>query len=293
MFRILCCSLYMLLVGLPSAQALAPPATPNMVSIVTTIPMLHKTLSQSLLKGAEASVSLLPSADTDPHSFTYSPQIVQLLLGSDMLIVFDEKLLETNLQKLLKQYKGKIIRITDLDAAILPSAANPDTPDPHFWLSPAMMRQVLLSLGLELSMEYPQLRTPIEKQRTAIDAEFALLHSSLLRLPAFAAIPYHDAYGYVTHALRVDTPPVIAKSHHLPISAHQLQVIADYASTHAVGCILSEPQSSDTQLRAFAKAHGLLLQPFDPFGARAESYDAFISDLVKRLNACFTHANPQ
>lgn len=290
MVRVIFCCLYMFTALMPSAQARSIEQT---VEVVTTLPLMQRLLSDHVLQGANARVSLLPSSSDDPHSFSYSPRQIELLLGSDVLVVFDEQILETGLQKLLNQYRGNIIRITDLDAAILPSQVNAATPDPHFWLSPATTRQVMLSLGQALSIEFPTLTQAIASNRTALDAEFAMLQTNLTSLKGFAAIPYHDAYQYVTNALRADAPPVIAKSHHLPVSVRQFEVVSKYVAADKIGCILNEPQSNSAQLKAFAREHNLLLQPFDPSGAKAQSYNAFIQELIEKLSACYAHANRQ
>ncbi len=183
---------------------------PDRPVVVVTTEVLGSVVSS--LVGDAADVTTLMSGGADPHSWQPSARDSQALFEAD-LIVANGLDLEEGLVGVLEQaaadgvpvfYATDHITVRDTDPAFAEheegeAGQQAESGDPHFWLDPLAMRDVVLALGQVLSQEGIDIGDRAETfadELTALDAELA---ASLATIPDEdrRLVSGHGALGYL------------------------------------------------------------------------------------------------
>ncbi len=209
------------LVALATALSFAAPTAaaddPARVSVVATTEVLGSVVSQ--LAGDVSDITVLMSAGVDPHSWQPSARDSQAVFGAD-LIVANGLDLEEGLVSVLEQAEADGVTVFhatdhvalrgsagaeaggDSATTIDGAEATPDLDhaagDPHFWLDPLAMRDVVLALdpvlaaaGVELGDRTAALVADLEALDAELTATLAVVPQDQRRL-----VTGHGALGY-------------------------------------------------------------------------------------------------
>jgi len=158
-------------------------------SVVVTTEVLGSLVSE--LVGDAAAVTVLMGAGADPHTWQPSARDTELLFGAD-LVVANGLGLEEGLAGVLAQAEAEGVPVFHAADHVAPSVPGTETPaetpaatsedhahaegDPHIWLDPLAMRDVVLTLGPALAgvgVEVGDRATRLADELSALDAEVA------------------------------------------------------------------------------------------------------------------------
>jgi zinc/manganese transport system substrate-binding protein len=197
----------LLLGATPTMAAESPEGRP---SVVVTTEVLGSVVTD--LVGDTADVQTLMSGGADPHSWQPSARDSEAIFGAD-LIVANGLDLEEGLLNVLEQAEAEGVELfhatdhVDLRAsaggAAEPDSAHDDGPgDPHFWLDPLAMRDVVLALGPVLIEAGADLGDRADAEAAAIEALDADLREQLSSIPdeQRRLVTGHGALGYFADA---------------------------------------------------------------------------------------------
>ncbi len=198
----------LLLLG--AAPTVAAEPSEGRPSVVVTTEVLGSVVTD--LVGDTADVQTLMSGGADPHSWQPSARDSEAIFGAD-LIVANGLDLEEGLLNVLEQAEAEGVELfhatdhVDLRAsaggAAEPDSNHDDGPgDPHFWLDPLAMRDVVLALGPVLIEAGADLGDRADAEAAAIEALDADLREQLSSIPdeQRRLVTGHGALGYFADA---------------------------------------------------------------------------------------------
>ena len=195
----------------PSALAAQEPSNEQPTIVVTT-EVLGSIVRD--LAADEADVTVLMTAGADPHSWQPSARDSQALFEADV-IVANGLDLEEGLIDLLGQAETEgvpVFRATDHVAIRMPSSQDHEeeaddedqvdqehaSGDPHFWLDPLAMRDVVLALGAAMA----EASIDVADRASRMAAELETLYDELATMLEVVPIERrqlvtgHEALGY-------------------------------------------------------------------------------------------------
>jgi zinc transport system substrate-binding protein len=152
-------------------------------------------------------------------------------------------------------------------------AGESETGDPHVWLDPVLVRDVLLpKISAFLEAIAPGRSGDIGRREAAwadtltrLDAE---VRATLARAPRRAFVSTHDAWGYFAARYGLDPlGSIYASPGHEP-SARGLAQLVEVARKAGVRVVLAEPQLAETAGRALAAELRARVLVADPLGGR-------------------------
>jgi len=198
----------LLLLGAAPTMAAEPPG--GRPSVVVTTEVLGSVVTD--LVGDTADVQTLMSGGADPHSWQPSARDSEAIFGAD-LIVANGLDLEEGLLNVLDQAEAEGVELfhatdhVDLRASASgeadPDPDHDDGPgDPHFWLDPLAMRDVVLALGPVLIEAGADLGDRADAEAAAIEVLDAELREQLSSIPdeQRRLVTGHGALGYFADA---------------------------------------------------------------------------------------------
>ena len=195
----------------PSALAAQEPSNEQPTIVVTT-EVLGSIVRD--LAADEADVTVLMTAGADPHSWQPSARDSQALFEADV-IVANGLDLEEGLIDLLGQAETEgvpVFRATDHVAIRMPSSQDHEegaddedqadhehaSGDPHFWLDPLAMRDVVLALGAamaEAGIDVADRASRMAAELETLDDELATM-LEVVPIERRQLVTGHEALGY-------------------------------------------------------------------------------------------------
>ena len=183
-----------------------PSASPARPAVVVTYPVLGAVVAD--LVGDRATVTVLMGNGVDPHDWSPSAKDIEKV-GNARLVIANGLDLEQGLTKPLAEAEKRgvsVFRATDhltvrtVDGA--PAAPGGDEhvggADPHFWVDPESMRQVVVALGPALQaagIDVGDRAADLERRLAELDAEvratLAIVPEAHRRL-----VTGHESMGY-------------------------------------------------------------------------------------------------
>ncbi|PZP85092.1 MAG: hypothetical protein DI582_06910 [Azospirillum brasilense] len=314
-----CCCVILLLVGAPQAAS-ASSAIPSVV--VTTEPL--KPLVDALLKGITESTSLTRPGQ-DAHVMSLSPSQMRALDKAD-LIILPDRAMNPVVSQLLDKHgqSANALVLTELDVAEplpyptgepwLGEKTKPSTNDaaldPHLWMDPLRMAQVMPVIAETLAEVSPQNAALIRSNAQALEAHLrTVVHPNLQRMLAPAIkekrfgtkpfIPYvtaHRAYQYFFARYGLKDYGALHERPEEFLGARSSRDLLKRAGEVEIGCLLAE-QDSITTTRV-AQASGAKLVHISPEFSTARTnadpaaawvsndYDALLHDTALQFADC-------
>ena len=258
--------LALMVLGPPRATSGPPPEAGD--GVVASVPPLAWPLG-ALAPGR--SVTLLTPVGASPHGATLSPAQAGALADAGVVLLIGwgkdaaaERVLANN-----PRTGRTVIRLEDIVAARedLAGVAN----DPHAWLDPTVMRDVIVRLAEALDAG----RAPIDRARAgvlrdaalgaagAIDAEY---RAGLAGLERRAIIADHAAYGYLAARYGLTMDAAIHAVEGVEPSPGDIRRVAEAVDRAGARAIFVEPQFPRDAARRIAERAGVELVEIDPLG---------------------------
>ncbi len=229
---------------------------------------LHPLLSDMarVIGGDEVKVVDLFPANGSLHAFEPSTRELSMAMGSKLLLAMGKNV-EPYLADLRENMPGStkfVVLGEDIPDVMLPGT---QTPDPHWWNSPANMKRASRSLLAELSAAAPEHAADFAKRQRAYASdmdELLLLGRILLgRLPQErrVLVTEHAAMCHFCEAFRL-TPLAIqgVAAESQGDAASLARLVADLRAKN-VSCLFSEYNGSPRHVRVIAAQLGASFMP--------------------------------
>jgi zinc transport system substrate-binding protein len=310
------CALFALIIGITQASLLAPAsAGPLYPNVMVTTEVL-KPLVDEVLSGITQSTSLLAS-NQNPHTSELRPSQIKALRQADVIIAPDANA-SPGLKSALNDAKkrGKIILyLTALENAealgyrafnpwLHTHAHHPKTTDPHLWLDPLRMANVMPDIAAAIASYSPEYETQLQR-----NAANSARHLRAVTFPAvrdyltsetpdpsrIAYISTHDAYHYFE--TRFDLPSS-GFFYQLPeeyTGARTTAELLKKAKKTSARCVIADTQSRNVNTLASAlHADVIVLSPerlpepaaVPPASWYANNYDRLLMAIAHQFSRC-------
>jgi len=282
---------------LPAAAQSPAHATPD---IVVTTPILGAVVGD--LVGDAATVTVLMGNGVDPHDWSPSAQDVEAVSRAG-LVVANGLGLEAGLDDALAEAAAggvPVFEATDhiviraIDDAIDPGA--PATPeahgrgalDPHFWVDPLSMRDVVIALapvvtglGVDVTARAADLVARLE----TLDAEVRTI-LDVVPPEHRQLVTGHESMGYFAarYGFTLVGAVIPGLSSQGEVSASQLSAIAGLIRDHGVPVIFTEVGTPQAVVDAIASETGVRVVELASHTLPADgSYFSFIRDIANAI----------
>lgn len=305
--------------GAPQVAS-ASSTLPNVV--VTTEPL--KPLVDALLKGITESTSLTRPGQ-DAHVMSLSPSQMRALEKAD-LIILPDRAMNPVISQLLDKHgqSAKALVLTELDVAeplsyptSQPWLGEKTTPteadqpmDPHVWMDPLRMAQIMPVIAETLAEQSPQNATLIQSNaqrleahlREVVDPNLQRILEPTVKDKRFGTkpfIPYvtaHRAYQYFFARYGLKDYGALHERPEEFLGARSSRDLLKRAGEVEIGCLLAEQdsitttrvaQASGAKLVYISPEYSTVRPNADPAAAWvSNSYDALLYDTAQQLAAC-------
>ncbi len=277
--------------------------------VVATIAPLHS-IASYLLKGVDTP-ELIISKQLSPHNFQLKPSQRQAIAEADLVLWVGE-MLERPIEKLLKDKKGQVIGLHELEGKI--NIRNFDESghdhhdhddhhghdhsgmDPHFWLSPSNMVIYADVIAQPMYQIYPdhveQISTNLKELTGRLSTLQAELKSALSELQDKPYLVFHDAYGYFEDEYQLNNVGALTVNPERGIGAKKLLETKKQIEQTQTQCLFSEPQFENKIVKKISAVSGVNTGQLDPIGvsfdAGSELYIELITGLKNALVDCLS-----
>lgn len=267
-----------LMLVLPGKQPAAPTAT---VKVATTIFPLYDIARN--VAGPAVEVVLLVPPGASPHTFEPRPSDMTKLRGAAAVYAIGRGLDDWTAS--LATANGVPMVVVDAGIVIRESAEsgqktgeaesdrNPDSEDPHYWLSAANGKKIATTVAADLTARFPidaaLFQANLQRYFGELDAADAAIRERLAGLANRDLVTLHDAWYYFAAAYGLNVVGSFEPSAgREPTPQYLTDLQAAIRAAHAQ-TLYSEPQLATASIEPFIRDNGLRLATLDPVGGVA------------------------
>lgn len=278
-------------------------------NVLVTTPVLQPILAE-LMAGLGKAESLANNAQ-DPHQTGYTPDQFKRLNEAEVVIALDKKV-APGLNKILAQRAEKgalVIYLTDLESveALPYRTYNPflsvhknnkksRTIDPHFWLDPLRVANMLPELAAEIATYWPESKASLNHNANRLALRLrGEVHPAIMNIFAAAqqrhsdsskAVPvmtYHDAYQYFQKRYGLEGGYITQHPEEY-LGAKTMQDLLQQANATHVRCLLSETENHHaTRIAELTQASIVTLNPERPYANTEVTYTPWTKNGYDRM----------
>jgi ABC-type Zn uptake system ZnuABC Zn-binding protein ZnuA len=287
-----------LLVAATATRADAPP-----IPVVATIEPLGMLLRE--LGGARLVVTVLVPSGASPHTFEPQPSDLAKLAGASLLVEvggsFDAWVARLRSAASSRTPVFTILALPGLELLDteqaqhgLRSSGGATASDPHVWLDPIRVRDILApalserlaALDASARPTYaPRLET-FQNQLTELDREIR----TQLAGPRRSYVAFHPAWRYFAARYELDEIGVVERWAGEGPTPRELASLVTAAERARIPAILIEPQLEGRVARTLAREFGATVVLVDPNGDPADPERARYPDLMRWNARAFANA---
>lgn len=223
----------------------------------------------SELLGPDFEVKTLIPPNASPHS--YSPRPKELAeLHEAAFALSNGYGLETGLDQAFEALGEKHLRVSEL----LGEEAVGAEANPHVWLSPILMQNLVLELYPRLQELFPDYHDVIANNAVDLGATLTALDSRINsereRLENTPLITFHDSFHHFSKLYEInDLGSVQSSPGHEP-NPGDLARLGTLIKEHSVTAVCVEPQMDKKSAQVLARDFDLDLVELDPLGTSLE-----------------------
>jgi len=256
------------------AQA-APP------KVVTDIAPVHSLVA--MVMGDIASPKLLLKGNTDPHSAALRPSQARALQEADLVIWIGPEMtpwLERAVTalpaaarelQLLHQSETHELEMRESDGHGHDTHGHDDhTPDPHAWLDPVNAQAWVHVIAGALSEADPENAPHYRANANTAAMDLGALERridakmAIIRTTPFVVL--HDAFQYFEARFSLTMAAALSPSDASRVGPASIKAFQNEAKEAGVACMLTEPGTAQSRIRALSKSTGLDVVEIDPLG---------------------------
>lgn len=313
-FRALAAALAVGSLALTACGAQSPgDGDPNALQVAAAFyPLAH---AAELAGGDEVSVSNLTTPGTEAHDLELSPKQIVTLTEADVVVYLagfqpavDESVAQSGASHVIEV--SEFARLEEHAAHDEEGHEGHDHDeegheghdhgelDPHFWLDPTRLAEVVEAISAELAEVAPEASDRFAANATAatealavLDEEFTEGLAECERSEIFVA---HAAFGYLTERYGLEQVAVVGLTPHAEPSPARIAEVQELAREHGATTIFFESRASDAVAEAIAGDLGLRTAVLDPLetlddASAGEDYSAVMRAnlaAIRDANAC-------
>jgi len=275
--------------GAPSGGGAAQ--APGAPSVVVTYPVLGAVVAD--LVGDRATVTVLMPNGVDPHDWSPSAKDIERVEKAD-LVVANGLGLESGLDKALAEAEKRgvaVFRATDHVTLRQPSpgeAPGEAAADPHFWVDPLAMRDVVLALapalaavGVDVADRAPALATRLTELDAATRATLSVVPEARRLL-----VTGHESMGYFAdrYGFRLVGTVVPGLTSQGEVAAGQLADLRAAIEAAGVKVIFTEIGTPSSVVEAIGKETGAAVVQLPSHTLPADgTYASFIGQIATAI----------
>ena len=125
--------------------------------------------------------------------------------------------------------------------------------DPHIWLDPESIQQVVRMISKRLSARNPAYEKQYSKNAQLLNQEISLLHSqtrkSFEKMKNKPFLVYHDAFQYFENSYQLNGLGAVAAEPSSPLTIKHIYRLKKLIKAESVKCIFAEPEVNVKKLR--------------------------------------------
>lgn len=267
----------------------------NKISVVTSIYPIEFLVDQ--IAKSQVHLSNLVPAAAEPHDYELTPQDVNTIATSDVLIV--NGVIEPWLANVQQNLEGSNVQITNLSdqMSLLDTAGEEGSgsgKDPHIWLDPVLMSQMADLVRNALIAADPSHSTVYEANAQTLKQKLSQLDSDyktgLSKCEQKSFVTSHAAFAYLAQRYDLTQVSISGLNPDEEPSAQKLKEIVDFARTNKVNVIFFEslvsPDLSET-IASEVGAQTLVLNPLEGLTqtqqAAGEDYISVMEENLQNL----------
>lgn len=213
--------------------------------------------------GNKVDVFTVTKTGTEPHDYEPTAQDIVRITESRILLLNGAR---------LEPWKDNILRIANKETTtvVIMSEWMEETNDPHFWLSPKLMKTMAEKVSKAMqeadtknASYYSENESALQEKLTALDKDFTEGFSSCGKRDIVTS---HDAFGYLARAYGLRQIPIAGLSPDAEPSPKTLADISVFVRKNGIQYIFFESLTSPKLSETLAKETGaktLVLNPLE------------------------------
>jgi zinc transport system substrate-binding protein len=233
------------------------------ISVVTSFYPIEFLVDQ--IAKSQVHLSNLVPAAAEPHDYELTPQDVNTIATSDVLIV--NGVIEPWFVNVQQNLEGSKVEITNLSDQL---SLFDTGKDPHVWLDPVLMSQMadivrnaLIAADPSHATVYESNALVLKQKLTALDSDYK---KGLTKCEQRSFVTSHAAFAYLAQRYALTQVSISGLNPDEEPSAQKLKELVDFARTNKVTVIFFEslvsPDLSET-IASEVGAQTLVLNPLE------------------------------
>lgn len=159
--------------------------------------------------------------------------------------------------------------------------------DPHFWLDPQRLSQVVPQVVAILSKADPKHSDTFKKNGKALQDKLAVLdkeyRAGLTKCATPTAVTAHEAYGYLADRYGFEQVGVKGVDPEAETSLTRLQEVANIAKAKKVNVLFSESALGDKDTKTLAEQLGIKSEVLDPLEIQVDKNRDYLQVMQDNL----------
>lgn len=273
----------------------------SQVRVLASFYPLYEAVSR--VGGDRVAASNLVTAGSEPHDLELSPREIDRLREAS-LVVYVGAGFQPGIERALKTVESPDLRTLDVASGMKLLEGQEDEhadeheaeaegeghpQDPHVWLDPVLMREIVGKVRDELVRIDPDGRRVYEANAQAYQGELEALYREfkrgLERCRRKEMVTSHAAFGYLTERYGLEQLPISGISPEAEPSPRRLQEIVRFAREHDVEVIyfetLVDPRVAET-IASEVGARTMVLNPIEGLTPEEQSEGKDYLDLMRQ-----------
>jgi zinc transport system substrate-binding protein len=247
--------------------------------------------------GDRVEVDDLTPAGAEPHDLELTPKQIDELLDADLVLDLGRNF-QPAVEKAAEQRDGPTIKLLD----VLPietggkrvSEGDPDALDPHVWLDPVLMSDIVTQVQRALAKADPSGRATYRRNADAFRAQLVALDqrfsNGLADCDRTLIVTSHEAFGYLARRYHLKQEGVAGLSPDAEPDPKRLADLTDLAKREGVTVIFTEALVSPRIADTLAREAGVRTEVLDPLEGlttakqkRGATYTSVMDDNLAKL----------
>jgi zinc transport system substrate-binding protein len=283
------------LAAIPLAPAaLATAGTKKQQIVASFYPLAY---AAERVGGDRVQVANLTPAGAEPHDLELTPKQIDQLLDADLVLDLGRNF-QPAVEKAAEQRDGPTVKLLD----VLPiktggKKVNEDDPealDPHVWLDPVLMGDIVTQVQRALTKADPSGRATYKSNADAFRAQLGALDTryadGLANCKRTLIVTAHEAFGYLARRYGLEQQGVAGLSPDAEPDPKRLADLTDLVKRDGVTVIFTEelvsPRIADTLARE-AGVRTAVLDPLEGLTAakqkRGATYTSVMDENLAKL----------
>jgi zinc transport system substrate-binding protein len=232
----------------------------------------------------------LTPAGLEPHDLELTPQQIDDLITAD-LVVYLGGGFQPAVERAVEQAEGSVVDVVaELERRALPIL----TDDPHVWLAPALMQEIVgivedaivevaRNAGLSISKVNDD-----QGWSDALESLHGAFAKGLGRCDSRIMVTAHDAFGYLAARYDLEVETISGISPEAEPDPRTLARLSEYIDANDVSTIFTEPLLSARAAETLARETGARIAVLDPIESLTAEQIAAGEDYLSVMEANLT-----